>query len=115
MRSLEHIGASNEVTLFSVSEFARSTGSNSDGTDHAWGGAYMVLGGAVKSGNYGTFPDLTLGGDDDYSNKGRLIPSTSYTQYFATLLKWFGADDAVIDHALPELKNFTTRDLGFMS
>jgi uncharacterized protein (DUF1501 family) len=115
MRSLEHIGASKEVTLFTVSEFGRSTGSNSDGTDHAWGAAYMVLGGAVKSGNYGTFPDLTLGGDDDYSNKGRLIPSTSYTQYFATLLKWFGADDAVIDHALPELKNFKTRDLGFMS
>jgi len=114
MKGIEHLGISDDVTLFTVSEFARTTGSNSDGTDHAWGGSYMVLGGAVKSGNYGTFPDLTLGGDDDYSNKGRLIPTTSYSQYFATLLKWFGADQKVIEHALPEIKNFTTRDLGFM-
>jgi uncharacterized protein (DUF1501 family) len=115
MRSMEHLGMSNEVTLFTVSEFARSTGSNSDGTDHAWGGAQLVLGGAVKGGDYGRYPDLTLGGDEDYSNKGRMIPSTSFTQYYATLLKWFGADADVLNHALPELKNFSTTNLGFMA
>jgi hypothetical protein len=115
MRSMEHLGMSNMVTLFTVSEFARSTGSNSDGTDHAWGGAQLVLGGAVKGGDYGEYPDLTLGGDEDYSSKGRIIPSTSFTQYYATLLKWFGADADVLNHALPELKNFSTKNLGFMS
>jgi uncharacterized protein (DUF1501 family) len=115
MRTMEELGLMNNVTLFTVSEFARSTGSNNDGTDHAWGGAQMVLGGAVKPGNYGRFPDLTLGGDEDYSSKGRLIPSTSFSQYYGTLLKWFGADEEVLNHALPELKNFSTKDLGFMN
>jgi len=114
MRSMEHLALIDNVTLFTVSEFGRSTGSNSDGTDHAWGGAHLVLGGSVQSGSYGRFPDLTLGGDEDYSNKGRLIPSTSFSQYYATMLKWFGADDDVLNYALPELKNFSTKDLGFM-
>jgi len=114
MRTMEATGLLNDVTLFTVSEFARSAASNRDGTDHAWGGAYMVLGGAVVPGNYGTFPDLTLDGEDDYSNKGRFIPTTSYSQYFGTILKWFGADDEVLHHALPELKNFSEQDMGFM-
>jgi len=114
MRTMEATGLLNDVALFTVSEFARSAGSNRDGTDHAWGGAYMVLGGGVKPGNYGQFPDLTLGGEDDYSNKGRFIPTTSYSQYFGTLLKWFGTDAEVLSYALPELKNFPVQDLGFM-
>jgi len=114
MRSMEKEALIDSVTMFSVSEFARSVGSNSDGTDHAWGGAFFVLGGAVESGNYGKFPDLTLGGDDDIATKGRLIPSTSFSQYYATLLKWFGADSDVIADALPELKNFSQTDLGFL-
>ena len=114
MRFMEAKGYMDSVTMFTVSEFARTLGSNSNGTDHAWGGAYMVLGGAVRSGNYGTFPSLTLGGADDLGDKGRFVPTTSYSQYFGTILKWFGADAEVLDHALPELKNFSTKDLGFM-
>jgi len=113
MRFVEAKGYMDKVTLFTVSEFARSLGSNSNGTDHAWGGSYMVLGGAVKSGNYGAIPNLTRGGDDDISNKGRFIPTTAYSQYFGTILKWFGADDEVMNYALPELKNFNVKDLGF--
>jgi uncharacterized protein (DUF1501 family) len=59
-------------------------------------------------------PDLTLGGDDDISHKGRLIPTTSMSQYYGTLLKWFGVDASTLDYILPELKNFSTQDLGFM-
>ncbi len=114
LRVIERQNLLNSVTLFTVSEFARSLGDNGDGTDHAWGGSYSVFGGAVKSGNYGQFADLTLGGDEDYTNKGRFIPSTSFTQYYATLLKWFGADDEVMNYALPELKNFDNKDLGFL-
>jgi uncharacterized protein (DUF1501 family) len=115
MRAMEALGLSDNVTLFTVSEFARSASSNKDGTDHAWGGAYTVLGGAVKSGVYGEYPDLTLGGDQDYGRRGLLIPTISFTQYYATLLKWFGADERVLNIALPELRNFKVKDLGFMS
>jgi uncharacterized protein (DUF1501 family) len=73
-----------------------------------------VLGGAVTGGLYGTLPDLTLGGDDDISSKGRLIPSTSISQYLGTVVKWFGADEAMLNGLFPERGNFTETDLGFM-
>ena len=104
--AVESLGLGKNVTMFSMSDFSRSTGNNSSGTDHAWGGSQFVIGGAVNAGNYGRFPDLTLGGDEDLTKKGRLIPSTSYTQYFATLAKWFGADDTTAHIVFPDLKNF---------
>jgi len=114
-KALEALGMQDQVTLLSCSDFGRSTGNNDDGTDHAWGGSYFVLGGAVKGGLYGELPDLTLGSDDDITQKGRLIPTTSYTQYYATVLKWFGVTDNELDLLLPELKNFAVKDLEFMS
>ncbi len=114
-RALEEMGMENEVTTFNISDFGRSTGNNGDGTDHAWGGTYFAMGGAINGGVYGTMPDLTLGSDDDLYSKGRLIPTTSMSQYYGTLLKWFGVDEATLDYILPELQNFTARDLGFMS
>jgi uncharacterized protein (DUF1501 family) len=113
-KALEDMGMQNNVTTLTISDFGRSTGNNGDGTDHAWGGNYFVMGGAVKGGLYGTLPDLTLGSDDDLTKKGRLIPTTSMSQYYNTVFKWFGIDDNMMDTILPELKNFAQTDLGFM-
>jgi uncharacterized protein (DUF1501 family) len=113
-KALEEMGMQDMVTTFDISDFGRSTGSNGDGTDHAWGGNYFAMGGAVKGGIYGILPDLTLGSDDDITRKGRLIPTTSMSQYYGTILKWFGVDDVTMAKVLPELKNFSTQDLGFM-
>jgi len=113
-KSLNDIGAHNEVTTFNISDFGRSVGNNGDGSDHAWGGHYFVMGGAVKGGLYGKMPSLELGGEDDISKKGRLIPTTSHSQYYATLLKWFGIDNSLIEQVLPEIKNFNVQDIGFM-
>jgi len=112
--ALEAMGMDNDVTLLNASDFARSTGNNGDGSDHAWGGSYFVLGGAVKGGLYGTMPDLTLGSDDDMTKKGRLIPTTSMSQYYATVVKWFGMDENELKLLFPELSNFQQQDLGFM-
>jgi len=113
-KALEDMGMENNVTLMVISEFGRSLGDNGNGTDHAWGNHYFVLGGAVKSGIYGDLPDLNLGSDDDIGHKGRLIPKISMSQYYATVLRWFGMNDSELDNVLPELKNFSQRDLGFM-
>ncbi|SFV66139.1 hypothetical protein MNB_SM-6-819 [hydrothermal vent metagenome] len=115
MRAMDSQGWLDEVLVASLSDFSRSTASNGDGSDHAWGGAQFVLG-AVNPGNYGVFPDLTVGGDQDISKRGRLIPTTSYSQYYGEILKWFGASSDEIGHALPELKNFTSvaTNLNFM-
>ena len=56
--TLDARGMTNEVTLFTESEFNRTGNSNANiGTDHAWGGHHIVFGGAVqRRPAYGTFP-----------------------------------------------------------
>lgn len=107
MRAMDAKGWLDEVAVVTLSDFSRTTAGNSNGSDHAWGGAQFVLG-AVNAGNYGAFPDLTVGGDQDISKRGRIIPTTSYSQYYGKILKWFGATDDEIDYALPELKRFAS-------
>lgn len=110
--AMKSLGLEDKVTVITISDFGRSTGDNGDGSDHAWGTSYFMLGGAVKGGLYGTLPVLTLESKDDLGAKGRLIPTTSFTQYYATVLKWFGLDDTALHKILPELKNFDLKDLG---
>ena len=42
------LGVQDQVTLFTASDFGRTLTSNSRGSDHAWGGNQIVVGGAVK-------------------------------------------------------------------
>jgi uncharacterized protein (DUF1501 family) len=104
----------NDVTTFTQSDFGRTLTSNGDGTDHAWGGNQIVVGGAVNGKDiYGTYPVLQIGGADDVGG-GRMIPTTSADQYAATLSRWFGIPDVDLDIVAPHIDNFAQRDLGFM-
>jgi uncharacterized protein (DUF1501 family) len=108
------IGVAGSVTAFTQSDFGRTLTSNGDGTDHAWAGNQIVLGGAVNGRDiYGSYPTLAIGGPEDVGG-GRMIPSTSADQYAATLAKWFGIPDLELDIVAPNLSNFAQRDLGFM-
>ena len=109
------IAAANDVTLFTESEFSRTFQPNTNGgTDHAWGSHQMVVGGAVKGGLYGQFPNLALGGDSDAESRGNWIPTTSLDQYGATLAQWFGVSN--VQSVFPNLGNFSqsTHNLGFI-
>lgn len=110
------IGAASQVTAFTLSDFSRTYAPDStSGTDHAWGGHHLIMGGAVKGGDfYGTFPTLALGGPDDATNQGRWIPTTSLDQYAATLANWFGVPPADLPTIFPNLANFTTPVLNFV-
>lgn len=125
-------GVSNNVTLFTMSDFSRtfnpaSSGANA-GSDHAWGNHLFVVGGAVNGGDfYGTntangtpYQNLTMNGPDDADSgtgaRGRWIPTTSVEQYAATLARWYGLPEASMASVFPNYNNFlsTGTDLGFM-
>ncbi|WP_363800163.1 DUF1501 domain-containing protein [Lysobacter firmicutimachus] len=108
------LGIDRGVTAFTASDFGRTLSSNGDGSDHGWGSHHFVVGGAVRGGRYyGRMPDLSVDGPDD-GGQGRIIPTTSVDQYAATLARWFGVEEGDLDAILPNLRNFPTRDLGFL-
>ena len=105
----------NVVTCTS-SDFTRTFTANktdsSAGSDHAWGGHTMVMGGPVVGGRiYGKFPPLKLGAAansiDSTGSSGRWIPSTSVDQYAAVLARWLGVDAANLPTIFPNLTRFT--------
>ncbi|CAG0989245.1 hypothetical protein BURK1_02176 [Burkholderiales bacterium] len=112
-------GLANSVTTFTMSDFNRTfIGNQSIGTDHAYGGNYLVMGGAVKGGDmYGTYPQLFLKGPDDTGSNGAWLPTTSVDQIGNTLATWFGMAAADIAYAFPNLSNWSAgvRNVGFMA
>ncbi len=124
-------GVSNDVTTFTLSDFNRTlnpagTG-GTVGSDHAWGNHMFVIGGAVAGGDFygmntpnGTpFPTLVNGGPDDTNtgtgSRGRWIPTTSVEQYAATLARWYGLPENQIGEVFPNIGNFPTSNLGFIT
>ena len=110
------MGVADKITTFTESDFGRTLQPSGSGSDHGWGSHHLVMGGAVKGGDiYGTFPHLALGGPDDTSLRGVLIPTTSLDQYGATMAKWFGVSADAMTQVFPNLGNFATADLGFLA
>lgn len=116
--SMVAMGISNEVAMFTMSDFSRTFKPNSGGTDHGWGGHHFVMGGSVNGKNFfGGFPDLKLGaaGASDSGSQGRWIPTIALDQYGATLAKWFGASPSDVTQIFPNIGRFSTPDVGFMA
>ena len=106
MSALTEIGIEQDVVTFTASDFARTLTSNGRGSDHAWGGNHLVLGGPVAGGEfYGTYPDLYEGNSQD-TGRGRLIPTMSCDEYFAELALWFGVPRTDLELVLPNLSRF---------
>ena len=102
----EELGISDCVTTYTISDFARTLTSNGNGTDHAWGGNAIVMGGAVKGKKlYGDYPILNLGSNLELGG-GILLPTTSADSYFAELALWFGISPNDLALILPNIGNF---------
>lgn len=118
--ALKRVGAHDCVTTFTSSDFGRTLTYNGEGTDHAWGGNVMVMGGPVKGGNiYGDYPLLELAGEFELSNNpmysnGIMIPTTSVDEYFAELALWFGVAPSELSTIFPNIGNFYNTSGGAM-
>jgi uncharacterized protein (DUF1501 family) len=105
-KAIEQLGLSDNVVTFTMSEFGRTLTSNGNGTDHAWGGNVLAIGGPVKGKKiYGEYPMLELDNNIDIGG-GVLIPSTPNDLYFAELALWFGVPQSDLHDVLPNLGNF---------
>ena len=106
------LGVADKVTTFTASEFGRTLTSNGSGSDHGWGGHQVVMGGAVRGGTIvGSYPTVALGTAEDLG-RGRLLPTTSTSQFAATLGSWYGVPAGSMADALPYINNFSVKDLG---
>jgi len=120
--ALKEIGMENDVTTFTISDFARTLTTNGNGSDHSWGGNQLVMGGMVNGQRiYGQYPSLKLDNNPlNVSNRGTLIPTTSTDAFFAELALWFGVSPNDLSHILPNIGNFyspgsSDMPLGFLT
>jgi uncharacterized protein (DUF1501 family) len=118
--ALEEMQVQDCVTTFSMSEFGRTLTSNGNGTDHAWGGHVMVMGGTQVQGGriFGSYPDVALDHQLELGG-GVLIPTISTDEYFAELAGWFGVSNGEMSTIFPNLENFyqigsSNLPIGFM-
>lgn len=110
--ALEEIGMYDDVVTFTISDFSRTLTSNGNGSDHAWGGNQMIMGGPINGGQiFGNYPSLDIDNNDlNLSNRGRFIPTTSVDEFYAELALWFGVSPNDLDYILPNLCNFYSGD-----
>jgi len=91
--SLQQAGIWDQTLVMTYSEFGRRARENSShGTDHGTAAPHFVMGGAVKGGIYGGYPDLAQLDNDD------LVMSVDYRSLYNTVFaKWWSLPDAQID------------------
>jgi len=98
-----------DTVLIMASDFGRTlTPNGGDGSDHAWGGNYFMIGGGVDGGRIlGSYPDdLTEDGPLNIG-RGRLIPTTSWDKIMNGIAQWTGLSDTQdLNEVLPNRNNF---------
>lgn len=106
--AVNELNLQDNVVTFTISDFARTLTSNGNGSDHAWGGNQIIMGGPINGGNiFGTYPSLALSNNDlNLSDRGRILPTTSVDEFYAEIALWFGVSPNDLDYILPNLCNF---------
>jgi len=98
-----------KITLFTQSDFGRSLTNNGGGSNHGWGGHYLVMGGAINGGQViGDWPNYDIGGADDFNETGRVIPRISVNQFGAAMGEWMGLSASDLNDVFPDLSNFNS-------
>ncbi len=111
--TLGNMGLQDNVMTFTCSDFGRTLRTNGRGTDHAWGGHQMIMGGSALCGQeiHGSYPtagEMALQSGLDVGNNGRMLPTTSVDEYVAEMALWLGVDYGNLEAVLPNIQNFYT-------
>ena len=101
-------GIFDSTVMVTHSDFARTLTPNSgQGSDHAWGGNYIVAGGAVQGGNiFNSFPKSFLPGAEQDAGRGRLIPKHPWENFMRPVAEWVGLDASQLSEVFPNIGNF---------
>ncbi|MGL4398963.1 MAG: DUF1501 domain-containing protein [Luteolibacter sp.] len=107
------MGIQDQVCLFTGSDFGRTLTSNGRGSDHAWGGNQLVVGGGVQGRRiFGQYPALTVNPESGAeinpldTGRGRFIPTTSCDTFFAEMALWLGVSKSQLPLILPNIGEF---------
>jgi uncharacterized protein (DUF1501 family) len=102
-RSLEELGIADDVVTFTASDFGRTLRTNGIGSDHAWGGNHIIMGGGMGSKGtggkiYGKYPTALANPTDSFAGnldvgQRRLIPTTAVDEFAGEIARWFGIDN----------------------
>jgi len=106
---LQRQGIWDDTAIVISSDFGRTLTPNSDGgTDHAWGGNYLLLGGGVKGGRIlGTYPEELTDASDLWVRRGRLIPTLPWDAVWSGIANWMGVKgDVDLDFIVPNRRSF---------
>ena len=105
---MKSIGTWASTTVIVVSEFGRSISKNaSGGTDHAWLGHALLLGGGIKGGViHGKHPSSYRSDDAHNIGRGLMIPQVPFEALWAAVAQHVGIEDDEMKDVLPNMGNF---------
>lgn len=106
--AMKALNLGDSVTSFTMSDFGRIYRANAqNGTDHAWGGNHLVMGGALANQKvHGRYPNMEFGGTEDIASDGRWIPSVAQEEYIGAIAQWFGVAPADMPYIFPNWATF---------
>ncbi|CAB9519484.1 Protein of unknown function (DUF1800) [Seminavis robusta] len=111
-KEMKEAGLWDSITVAVTSDFGRTLTPNSgDGSDHAWGGNYLMFGGSVKGGQIlGEYPTDITSDSELNIGRGRLIPTSSWESMLTAPIQWMGLDtDEDLDYCMPNRIQTGTR------
>ncbi|MEK9714205.1 MAG: DUF1501 domain-containing protein, partial [Thalassolituus sp.] len=105
--AMQTLKLTDNVSLFTQSDFGRTLVPNNSGTDHGWGGIQIIMGAAAKGQLFGEMPDLRQTSESmDKDQRGRIIPTIASEQITAQMLKWIGVPATDLPQILPSIGRF---------
>lgn len=83
---MKRLGRWQDTVICIFTEFGRNTFANaSGGTDHGWGSAMVLIGGAVNGGVYGATPS-----DSEIRNRQWIFMDADFRNVFREMVTWLG-------------------------